>query len=186
MYTNSPWTNHNWRRKRRCSLVHWIRSSWLVDQAVLTSSVWFERLYPRNWSDRLSQLWTGFRGPDGMLYCLPVNSHHMIWYTSNTCNNGYTISRHCTCNNGLIKYLDIVFNNGYTISQHRILVMGCREQPPRGAPWVSGLVVHFVQTWPDSECSHTVQCLDGSDLNWRCNRYHLFWRGVTLLVLMCH
>ncbi len=34
----------------------------------------------------------------------------------------------------------------------------CREQPPRGAPWVSGLVGHFVQTWPDSECSHTVQC----------------------------
>ncbi len=24
---------------------------------------------------------------------------------------------------------------------------------------------HFVQTWPDSECSHTVQCLDYSDLN---------------------
>ncbi len=23
----------------------------------------------------------------------------------------------------------------------------------------------FVQTWPDSECSHTVQCLDYSDLN---------------------
>ncbi len=23
---------------------------------------------------------------------------------------------------------------------------GCREQPPRGAPWVSGLVGHFVQT----------------------------------------
>ncbi len=42
---------------------------------------------------------------------------------------------------------------------------GCREQPPRGAPWVSGLVGHFVQTWPDSECSHTVQCLDCKDLN---------------------
>ncbi len=40
-----------------------------------------------------------------------------------------------------------------------------REQPPRGAPWVSGLVGHFVHTWPDSECSHTVQCLDRSDLN---------------------
>ncbi len=36
---------------------------------------------------------------------------------------------------------------------------------PRGPPWVSGLVGHFVQTWPDSECSHTVQCLDCSDLN---------------------
>ncbi len=34
------------------------------------------------------------------------------------------------------------------------------EQAPRGAPWVSGLVGYFVQTWPDSECSHTVQCLD--------------------------
>ncbi len=42
---------------------------------------------------------------------------------------------------------------------------GCREQPPRGTPWVSGLVGHFVQTWPDSKCSHTVQCLDCSDLN---------------------
>ncbi len=28
---------------------------------------------------------------------------------------------------------------------------GWREQPPRGPPWVSGLVAHFVQTWPDSE-----------------------------------
>ncbi len=43
-------------------------------------------------------------------------------------------------------------------------VGGWREQPPRGPPWVSGLVGHFVQTWPDSECSHTVQCLDCSDL----------------------
>ena len=41
---------------------------------------------------------------------------------------------------------------------------GCRERPPRGAPWVSGLVGHFVQTWPDSECSHTVQFLDGAVL----------------------
>ncbi len=41
---------------------------------------------------------------------------------------------------------------------------GCREQPPRGAPWVSGLVEHFVQTWPDSECSHTVQFLDSAVL----------------------
>ncbi len=64
-------------------------------------------------------------------------------------------------------------------------VPGWREQPPRGPPWVSGLVGHFVQTWPDSESSHTVQCLDCSDLNWRCNRYHLFWHGMTLLVLMC-
>ncbi len=52
----------------------------------------------------------------------------------------------------------------------------CREQPPRGAPWVSGLVGHFVQTWPDSECSHTVQCLDCSDLNWRCNHYTVLAR----------
>ncbi len=41
---------------------------------------------------------------------------------------------------------------------------GCREQPPRGAPWVSGLVGHFVQTWPDRECSHTVQFLDSAVL----------------------
>ncbi len=44
---------------------------------------------------------------------------------------------------------------------------GAWEQPPRGAPWVSGLVAHFVQTWPDSECSHTVQFLGCSELNWR-------------------
>ncbi len=43
-------------------------------------------------------------------------------------------------------------------------VMGCREQPPRGAPWVSGLVGHFVQTLPDSECSHKVQFLDSTVL----------------------
>ncbi len=36
---------------------------------------------------------------------------------------------------------------------------GCIGQPPRDAPWVSGLVGHFVRTWPDSECSHTVQFL---------------------------
>ncbi len=66
-----------------------------------------------------------------------------------------------------------------------VVILGCREQPPRGAPWVSGLVGYFVQNWPDSECSHTVQCLDCSDLNWRCNHYHLFWHGMTLLVLMC-
>ncbi len=42
---------------------------------------------------------------------------------------------------------------------------GCREQPPRGAPWVSGLVGHFVQTWLDKKCSHTVQFLDCRDLN---------------------
>ena len=43
--------------------------------------------------------------------------------------------------------------------------VGCsREQPPRGAPWVSGLVGHFVQTWPDSECSHTVHFLDSAVL----------------------
>ncbi len=65
------------------------------------------------------------------------------------------------------------------------VVSGWREQPPRGPPWVSGLVGHFVQTWPDSECSHTMQCLDCSDLNWRWNRYHLFWHGMTLVVLMC-
>ncbi len=41
---------------------------------------------------------------------------------------------------------------------------GYREQTPRGAPWVSGLVGHFVQTWPDSECSHTVQFLDSAVL----------------------
>ncbi len=64
-------------------------------------------------------------------------------------------------------------------------LLGWREQPPRGPSWVSGLVGHFVQTWPDSECSHTVQCLDCSDLNRRCNRYHLFCHGMTLLVLMC-
>ncbi len=59
-------------------------------------------------------------------------------------------------------------------------VWGAWEQPPRGALWVSDLVGHIVQTWPDSECSHTVQFLDCSDLN-----YHLFWHGMTLLVLMC-
>ncbi len=30
-------------------------------------------------------------------------------------------------------------------------IWGAWEQPPRGAPWVSGLVRHFVQIWPDSE-----------------------------------
>ncbi len=38
----------------------------------------------------------------------------------------------------------------------------CAESSlPHGATWVSGLG-HFVQTWPDSECSHTVQFLDCS------------------------
>ncbi len=56
--------------------------------------------------------------------------------------------------------LDISCLNGVDVRYN-----GCREQPPRSAPWESGLVGHFVQTWPDSECSHTVQCLDCSDLN---------------------
>ncbi len=36
-----------------------------------------------------------------------------------------------------------------------------------------------------ANCSHTVQYLDCSDLNWRCNHYHPFWHCMTLLVLMC-
>ncbi len=36
-----------------------------------------------------------------------------------------------------------------------------------------------------ANCSHTVQYLDCSDLNWRCNHFHLFWHCMTLLVLMC-
>ncbi len=65
------------------------------------------------------------------------------------------------------------------------LVLLSWEQPPRGVPWVSGLVRHFVQTWSDSECSHTVQFLDCSDWNWCCNHYYPFWHCMTLLVLMC-
>ena len=42
---------------------------------------------------------------------------------------------------------------------------GAWKQSPLGVPWVSGLVGHFVQTWSDSECSHTVQFLDCIDLN---------------------
>ncbi len=30
---------------------------------------------------------------------------------------------------------------------HYIVEIGCREQPLCGAPWVAGLVRHFVQTW---------------------------------------
>ncbi len=44
-------------------------------------------------------------------------------------------------------------------------------------PWVSGLVGHFVQTWPDSELLFSQCSAYCSDLNWRCNRYHLFWQG---------
>ncbi len=67
------------------------------------------------------------------------------------------------------------------------LTWGAWEQPPRGAPWISCLIGHFVQTWPDSELlSHrVVLILDCSDLNWRCNHYHLFWHCMTLLALMC-
>ncbi len=41
---------------------------------------------------------------------------------------------------------------------------GVQTAASRGAPWVSVLVGHFVQTWPDSECSHTVQFLDSAIL----------------------
>ncbi len=54
--------------------------------------------------------------------------------------------------------------NGVVFKDKFHCVTGCREQPPRGAPWVSGLVGHFVPTWPDSECSHTVQFLDSAVL----------------------
>ncbi len=39
---------------------------------------------------------------------------------------------------------------------------GASEQPPHGTPWVLGLVGHFVQTWPDIECSHTAELFDCS------------------------
>ncbi len=51
--------------------------------------------------------------------------------------------------------------------------LGCMRAASTWRLWVSGLVGHFVQT-----CS--VQYLDCSDLNWRCNHYHLFWHCVTL------
>ncbi len=61
----------------------------------------------------------------------------------------------------MLEYLVTCIRNVETF----INIFGWREQPPRGPPWVSGLVGHFVLTWPDSERSHTVQCLDCSDLN---------------------
>ncbi len=41
--------------------------------------------------------------------------------------------------------------------------IGVEKAAPPWPTLVSGLVGHFVQTWPDSECSHTVQCLDCRD-----------------------
>ncbi len=59
----------------------------------------------------------------------------------------------------------------------------CREQPSRGAPWVSGLFGHFVQTWPDSECSHTVQFLDSAVLGlW--NRDIFFSSGLCDIIII--
>ncbi len=62
---------------------------------------------------------------------------------------------------------------------------GAWEQPPRGAPGYQVLSDILFRFGLIANCSHTVQCLDFSNLNWRCNRYHLFWHGMTLLVLMC-
>ncbi len=51
---------------------------------------------------------------------------------------------------------------GTTVIQYTVYIISLIKS---GAPWISGLVGHFVQAWPDSECSHTVQCLDCGDLN---------------------
>ncbi len=37
------------------------------------------------------------------------------------------------------------------ISYNVSVLVYCCMRAPRGAPWVSGLVGHFIQTWPDSE-----------------------------------
>ncbi len=51
---------------------------------------------------------------------------------------------------------------------------GAWEQPPRGAPGYQVSSDILFRLGLIANCSHTVQYLDCSDLNWRCNRYHLF------------
>ncbi len=63
-----------------------------------------------------------------------------------------------------------------------LCLLWCMRAASKWSPWVSGLVLRFVQTWPDSELLLHREC---SDLNLRCNHYHLFWHCNTLLVLMC-
>ncbi len=96
------------------------------------------------------------------------------------------------CNVTHMKPLEIIssFFFSFHLSYYVSLLINSAGGCVRAAsPWRTGYQVlsdiNFVQTWPDSECSHTVQFLDCSDLNWRCNHYHLFWHGMTLLVLMC-
>ncbi len=62
---------------------------------------------------------------------------------------------------------------------------GAWEQPPRGAPGYQVLSDILFRLGLIANWSHTVQYLDCSDLNRRCNHYHLFWHCMTLLVLMC-
>ncbi len=64
-------------------------------------------------------------------------------------------------------------------------VAGVWEQPPRGAPGYQVLSDILFRLDLIANCSHTVQYLDCSDLNWRCNHCHVFWHCMTLLVLMC-
>ncbi len=64
-------------------------------------------------------------------------------------------------------------------------LLGAWEQPPRGAPGYQILSDILFRLGLIANCSHTVQYLDCSDLNWRCNHYHLFWHCMTLLVLVC-
>ena len=68
----------------------------------------------------------------------------------------YAVFEYLREGRGIDKDIELPFN---MVGRSKYTV-GCREHPPHGAPWVSGLVGHFVQTWPDSECSHTVQFSD--------------------------
>ncbi len=71
---------------------------------------------------------------------------------------------HRTCCQEVVSFLEGVLSREIRVRKEPMHFAGCREQPPRGAPWVSGLVGHFVQTWPDSEWSHTVPFLDSAVL----------------------
>ncbi len=86
---------------------------------------------------------------------------------------------------GLFVWLSLRSSSSRNACANPVCLGGAWEQPPRGAPGYQVLSDILFRLGLIVNCSHTVWYLDCSDLNWRCNHYHLFWHCMTYLVLMC-
>ncbi len=138
-------------------------------------------------------------------HCLAVHSkdsHILVWYIYHVYVNNvmvsFVIHRNvlpgtCCCHDCQADYqgpwaLCYMLGDPYITSIHVFPMMnvGVHESSlPVAHPGYQILSDILFRLGLIANCSHTVQYLDCSDLNWRCNHYHLFWHCMTLLVLMC-